>query len=438
MEDAKIVKKIIVLISSLFSTGFLFLIVIVVAITAIFTESSSQSEGQSYVDTYNLDGIGAYSEGVEAYREDVVSACKKFNTRKKRLDLEQYVNAVLAVMMIESGTTPQALATDPMQASLCGYNTQYPKSWRLNEGITDPVYSIECGVQYFADACITAKVKSPNDFDRLAIAIQGYNFGVSEWVKWMDKKGYKYSIENATEYAKQCAGLDYGAKGTPSHGQKFLDTYKSALDKLANMDIGENVNVNTSKIEDILKLNEAQAWKIVTENQYSSKPEIGAVSSTTAGKWIVPLSISRWVWAESKGTKKKKGTCTVYVNRALKSFWASFFQDVFQDESKIVIAELGSWCFRPNTSGTSMSAHAFGTAVDINSSTQGNGYGQTPYTKKEWENLKKGRTKELTIYHDSPLVRIAKKYGLDWGGDWNTHKDGMHFSFCGDRSRDSR
>ncbi|MBT7903500.1 hypothetical protein HN587_06575 [Candidatus Woesearchaeota archaeon] len=60
-----------------------------------------------------------------------------------------------------------------------------------------------------------------------------------------------------------------------------------------------------------------------------------------------------------------------------------------------------------------LSAHSFGTAIDINP--KGN-----PYSKTK------------LVYDIPPCVIGAfKRYGFRWGGDWKTAKDAMHFEFMG-------
>ena len=54
--------------------------------------------------------------------------------------MQDYVELLLAVMMQESG----GLLPDVMQAAEGGFNTRYP---HVPNGIPDPEYSIECGVQ---------------------------------------------------------------------------------------------------------------------------------------------------------------------------------------------------------------------------------------------------------------------------------------------------
>ena len=103
------------------------------------------------------------SAEVEAY-EPVI---RKY---AKQHGIPDYVLLIQAVMMQESG----GRGNDPMQASECGYNTQYP---RTPGGITDPEYSISVGIQNLADCLQTARAESPIDLDHIQLALQGYNFG---------------------------------------------------------------------------------------------------------------------------------------------------------------------------------------------------------------------------------------------------------------------
>ena len=69
----------------------------------------------------------------EQYRPLVTEYAAKYG-------MQDYVELLLAVMMQESG----GLLPDVMQAAEGGFNTRYP---HVPNGIPDPEYSIECGVQ---------------------------------------------------------------------------------------------------------------------------------------------------------------------------------------------------------------------------------------------------------------------------------------------------
>ena len=91
-------------------------------------------------------------------------------------DLEEYIPLIKALMMQESA----GRGNDPMQASECIYNTEYPN---MPGGITDPEYSIKVGIQYFKDCLELADAQGPEDLDGISLALQGYNFG-SGYISW--------------------------------------------------------------------------------------------------------------------------------------------------------------------------------------------------------------------------------------------------------------
>ena len=64
--------------------------------------------------------------------------------------------------------------TDPMQGSECPYNTRYSNS---SNAIQDADYSIQVGIQYYADWLKEAGCTSPQDMDKLKLSLQGYNYG---------------------------------------------------------------------------------------------------------------------------------------------------------------------------------------------------------------------------------------------------------------------
>ena len=150
------------------------------------------------------------SAEVEAY-EPVI---RKY---AKQSGIPDYVLLIQAVMMQESG----GRGNDPMQASECGYNTQYP---RTPGGITDPEYSISVGIQNLADCLQTAGAESPIDLDHIQLALQGYNYG-SGYITWALQKYGEYSRANAIEFslkmAEQMGWNSYGDKQYVPHVLRY-------------------------------------------------------------------------------------------------------------------------------------------------------------------------------------------------------------------------
>ena len=150
------------------------------------------------------------SAEVEAYEPVIRKYAKQYG-------IPDYVLLIQAVMMQESG----GRGNDPMQASECGYNTQYP---RTPGGITDPDYSIAVGIQNLADCLQTAEVESPIDLDHIQLALQGYNFG-SGYITWALQKYGEYSRANAIEFsmkmAEQMGWKSYGDKQYVPHVLRY-------------------------------------------------------------------------------------------------------------------------------------------------------------------------------------------------------------------------
>ena len=150
------------------------------------------------------------SAEVEAYEPVIRKYAKQYG-------IPDYVLLIQAVMMQESG----GRGNDPMQASECGYNTQYP---RTPGGITDPEYSIVVGIQNLADCLQAAGVESPIDLDHIQLALQGYNFG-SGYITWALQKYGEYSRANAIEFslkmAEQMGWNSYGDKQYVPHVLRY-------------------------------------------------------------------------------------------------------------------------------------------------------------------------------------------------------------------------
>ena len=117
-----------------------------------------------------------------------------------------------------------------------------------DNGIKDPEYSIQCGVQELKAALTSAEVESPIDMERIKLALQGYNFG-NGYISWAKSKYGGYSYANAVEFSTQQAqrlGWDsYGDTQYPAHvlryypyGRAFTAGSNQAIVEVALTQIG--------------------------------------------------------------------------------------------------------------------------------------------------------------------------------------------------------
>ena len=182
-------------------------------------------------------GSNAYtpvSAEVEAYEPLIQKYAKQY-------DIPEYVELIKAVMMQESG----GRGLDPMQAAEGSFNTRYPHE---PNGIQDPEYSIQCGVQELKAALISAEVENPIDMERIKLALQGYNFGNGN-ISWAKTNYGGYSYANAVEFSTMQAarlGWDsYGDTQYPAHvlryypyGRAFTSGGNQAIVEVALTQLG--------------------------------------------------------------------------------------------------------------------------------------------------------------------------------------------------------
>lgn len=174
-----VVKKTVTSIHNLIAaSSFLIFLVVLVLFMAVFSVLSSDSGFNS--ETLPLSPeVLAYTETIERYAKDY--------------DMEDYINIIQAVMMQESG----GQGNDPMQASECPHNTQYPQK---PNGITNPDYSIQVGIHYLSDCFKSAEVKDPFDIDHIYLALQGYNYG-GGYISWAVTNFGGYTKANAKVFS---------------------------------------------------------------------------------------------------------------------------------------------------------------------------------------------------------------------------------------------
>ena len=154
------------------------------------------------------------SDEVLSYRPAVERIAAKYG-------MSEYVELILAVMMQESG----GRGLDVMQAAEGSFNTKYPHK---PNGITDPEYSIECGIQELKYALEKAGCTGPTDLDRIKLALQGYNYG-SGYIDWAMERDGGYTKENAIAFSDMmCArpSWPYDRYGDKEYVEHVLRYYQ--------------------------------------------------------------------------------------------------------------------------------------------------------------------------------------------------------------------
>lgn len=143
------------------------------------------------------------SQEVQAYTATIQKYANQYG-------IPEYVSSLQAIMMQESG----GAGTDPMQSSECPFNTRFANS---PNAITDPDYSIQVGVQYYASCVQEAGCTSPQDMDKLRTSWQGYNYG-NGYITWAIQKFGGYSAENALQFSQeQAASHGWARYGDPEY-----------------------------------------------------------------------------------------------------------------------------------------------------------------------------------------------------------------------------
>ena len=158
------------------------------------------------------------SQSSEPLSAEVLAHTPAIQRYASEFGIPEYVPVIQAIMMQESG----GRGTDPMQASECPYNTQYPNT---PGAIQDADYSIKVGVQYYADCVREAGCESPQDMGKLKLSLQGYNYG-NGYISWAIRNHGGYSEANALQFSQeQAAAHGWSGYGDPEYVPHVLRYY---------------------------------------------------------------------------------------------------------------------------------------------------------------------------------------------------------------------
>lgn len=179
--------------------------------------------GDSDFSSPQVVGTGFPAE-VESWRTWVTERCKANNDASSGIDLNDYVNAILATIQQESGGISSSSGGDLMQCKESGLwdDAAMPSDWTTEQK------SIDIGIRVFYAHMKTWGVDGADDYDNLQIVAQAYNYGGGFLGFMKRKNAKKWTLALSTEYsnamAQQSGWSSYGHK---EYGEEWLAKYQS-------------------------------------------------------------------------------------------------------------------------------------------------------------------------------------------------------------------
>ena len=272
--------------------------------------------------------------------------------------------------------------------------------------------------------------------------------GVYEGVKPDSTSGFNKALQFLESYTQATGDTSLAIKrGLSEEDAEIIasgGTTQNGGDPTTN---GANYNPTVSaSVQEIINMSESQVWQLISEGKYSSYDEANKAAQankTTEEKFwsgmLVQVEVPIWKWSDSSKTSKVSSTTKIQVNKHLSEYYKSFMTDLYNAPEQYVILIVGGYNFRTKNTASgpskNYSGHSFGATLDINWNSDGMGLKDTPYKESSLSEPLKSEVCSA----GSNWYNIAKKYDLDWGGNWSQKSlDPMHFSLVGDNKKDTR
>lgn len=272
--------------------------------------------------------------------------------------------------------------------------------------------------------------------------------GVYEGVKPDSTSGFNKALQFLESYTQATGDTSLAIKrGLSEEDAEIIasgGTTQNSGDPTTN---GANYNPTVSaSVQEIINMSESQVWQLISEGKYSSYDEANKAAQankTTEEKFwsgmLVQVEVPIWKWSDSSKTSKVSSTTKIQVNKHLSEYYKSFMTDLYNAPEQYVILIVGGYNFRTKNTASgpskNYSGHSFGATLDINWNSDGMGLKDTPYKESSLSEPLKSEVCSV----GSNWYNIAKKYDLDWGGNWSQKSlDPMHFSLVGDNKKDTR
>lgn len=271
--------------------------------------------------------------------------------------------------------------------------------------------------------------------------------GVYEGIKPDSTSGFNKALQFLESYTQATGDTSLAIKRGLSEEDAEEIASGGTIQNGGDPTTGTNYDPAVSaSVQEIINMSESQVWQLISEGKYSSYDEANkaaqANKSTEEKFWsgmLVKVEVPIWKWSDSSKTSKVSSTTTIQVNKHVAEYFKSFMTDLYNAPEQYVILIVGGYNFRTKNTASgpskNYSGHSFGATLDINWNTDGMGLKDTPYKESSLSEPLKSEVCSA----GSNWYNIAKKYDLDWGGNWSQKSlDPMHFSLVGDNKKDTR
>lgn len=271
--------------------------------------------------------------------------------------------------------------------------------------------------------------------------------GVYEGIKPDSSSGFNKALQFLESYTQATGDTSLAIKRGLSEEDAEEIASGSTTQNGGDPTTGTNYDPAVSaSVQEIINMSESQIWQLISEGKYSSYDEANkaaqANKSTEEKFWsgmLVKVEVPIWKWSDSSKTSKVSSTTTIQVNKHVAEYFKSFMTDLYNAPEQYVILIVGGYNFRTKNTASgpskNYSGHSFGATLDINWNTDGMGLKDTPYKESSLSEPLKSEVCSA----GSNWYNVAKKYDLDWGGNWSQKSlDPMHFSLVGDNKKDTR
>lgn len=289
-------------------------------------------------------------------------------------------------------------------------STTHKITWKKVSKATG--YQVYCK-DYSSNSKLYKKTKTVKGASKTTCKITGRKPG----------KAYAYIVR---AYKKSSSGkVTYGKLSGIVYGYSKKKAVKTNTDKEIQKTTETTGTPETEKLADDIIKNptEKQKYKKVFGDASLKMRYPGGyyTSKSKAEKNMTSITVKTWDFKEGRSGEKYTRTWTIQVHKNLASTVQQIFKEIYEDDEKFPIHELGGYDWRGGHS-----EHNTGTAIDIN------------WTENYMVNVATGVIScgkywkpgkdPYSIPKDGVVAKIFKKYGFAQG-DWGDSKDYMHFSY---------